>query len=280
MTIATQTETTDHHDFYDRQYAKFGSALAAEIRREVYGVDLGQLSWRTLDEQAEIAELIKEQSPSRVLDIACGSGGPSLALSSSTGCRLTGVDIEEAAIAEAKQRSEAGRLTERSEFFVADCNQRLPFDDGAFDVVVCIDAVLHLRDRFAALADWFRLLKPGGKLLFTDAGVLTGAVSKQEFDIRASHGYCVLVPPGVNEKAIAQAGFRLRRQSNATPSLADITHRLVAAREARSQALREEEGNDWFAWRQSYLSMIENLAVSGRLSRFLYVADKPMQRSA
>jgi ubiquinone/menaquinone biosynthesis C-methylase UbiE len=275
MTLPTPSEAKDHHEFYGTQYARFGSRLAAEVRREAYGADLGQLSWRTLDEQAEIAELIKEQSPGDVLDIACGSGGPSLALCSATGCRLTGVDIEEAAIEEAKQRSNAAHLSETSKFIVADCNERLPFDDEAFNVVVCIDAVLHLSDRFAALCDWFRLLKPGGVLLFTDAGVLTGAVSKRELDIRASHGYCVFVPPGVNEKAIAQAAFRLRRQSSATASLADIAHRLFVARETRSTALQEEEGNEWFAWRQSLLSTIENLATGDRLSRFVYVADKP-----
>jgi ubiquinone/menaquinone biosynthesis C-methylase UbiE len=38
-------------------------------------------------------------------------------------------------------------------FEAVDRNERLPFPDAVFDVVVCIDAVLHLKDRFAALAD-------------------------------------------------------------------------------------------------------------------------------
>jgi SAM-dependent methyltransferase len=275
MPNAALTETKDNHAFYSTQYARFGSPLAAEVRRAAYGVDLGQQGWRTLAEQAEIAELINERSPCHLLDIACGSGGPSLALASSTKCRLTGVDIEENAIEEARQRSHAAELTDRSEFFAADCNQPLPFDAGTFDVVVCIDAVLHLKDRFAALADWFRLLKPAGSLLFTDAAVLTGAVSKTELDVRASQGYCVLVPPGLNETAVAEAGFRLRRRADATASLADITHRLQAAREARSADLRQEEGDDWFARRQAFLANIETLATDRRLSRYLYVADKP-----
>ena len=44
--------------FYGLRYARFGSTLAAELRREVYGEDLGQLGWRTAPEQAEIAELL------------------------------------------------------------------------------------------------------------------------------------------------------------------------------------------------------------------------------
>ena len=67
-------------DFYGPQYARFDSALAAELRREVYGADIGQQGWRTAAEQAEIADLLRPGPDGRVLDVACGAGGPSLAL--------------------------------------------------------------------------------------------------------------------------------------------------------------------------------------------------------
>jgi hypothetical protein len=41
--------------FYGPQYARIDSELAAEIRREVFGEDIGQESWRSAEEQAEIA---------------------------------------------------------------------------------------------------------------------------------------------------------------------------------------------------------------------------------
>ena len=186
------------------------------------------------------------------------------------------MDIEPAGIAEAKHRAAALGLGDSAEFVVADCSRRLPFDEGAFGVVVCVDAVLHLEDRFAALKEWFRLLAPGGRLFLTDAAILTGAVFKQEIDIRASQGHFVFVPPGLNETALAEAGFRLRKCQDTTPAMADIAHRLRAAREARSTAFQEEEGVEWFGKRQSLLSTVEDLAVTGRLSRFLYVAEKPM----
>jgi SAM-dependent methyltransferase len=275
MTTKTQGEGTARYAFYSAQYARFGSTLAAEIRREAYGEDLGQQGWRTLKEQEKIVALVGLGPSARLLDVACGSGGPSLAIVASTGCRLTGVDIEPAGIAEAKQRARFMELDHSTEFLVADCSDRLPFDTGAFDTVVCIDAVLHLRDRFASLADWSRLLKPGGHLLFTDAGVLTGAVTKRELDVRASQGEFVLVPPGVNESAVAKAGLRLETIEDTTGELADVSHRLHASREARAAALREEEGMDWFQSRQSFLSVVGDLAASGKLSRFRYVTEKP-----
>jgi SAM-dependent methyltransferase len=275
LTGTTPGDSESRRDFYGPQYSRFGTDLAAEVRLEAYGEDLGQLGWRTLDEQAEITRLVREHSPSHLIDLACGSGGPSLAIAAATGCRLTAVDIEPGAIKEAGQRSITMGLADRSEFFTADCNQRLPFDDQSFDIVVCIDAVVHLNDRFAALADWFRLLRPGGRMAFSDACIITGAVSRTELELRASHGPCVFVPPGLNEKAIVQAGFRLRDRMDTTQALADIARRLFAAREARSGRLLEEEGADWFKWRQSLLAIISELAKSGRMSRFFYVADKP-----
>ena len=275
MTAKEEEREGDGSDFYSAHYARFESRLAAETRREVYGEDLGQTGWRTLEEQGEIVALIGEQSPSHLLDIACGSGGPSLAMVSSTSCQLTGVDIEPEAVAEAKHRALAMGLSDNVEFVVADCSNRLHFEENTFDVAVCIDAVLHLKDRFAALADWFRVLKPGGRLLFTDAAVLTGAVSKHELDIRASQGHFVFVPPGLNEAAITGAGFRLRKSKDTTPAIADIAGRLHAARAARSTALQEEEGAEWFGKRQSFLATTADLAAERKLSRFLYVADKP-----
>ena len=60
-------------------------------------------------------------------------------------------------------------------FLVADANAALPFADGSFDGVVCVDAVNHLRDRAAVLREWRRVLRPGGRAVFTDPVVVTGA---------------------------------------------------------------------------------------------------------
>ena len=265
----------DRYEFYSAQYARFGSKLAAEIRREAFGEDLGQQSWRTLAEQDEIAALIGQRPNTHLLDVACGSGGPALALAARTGCRLTGIDIEATGIAQAKDISVALGLSHNAEFLVADCSQRLPLDDAAFDLVTCIDAILHFKDRNAALRDWFRLLRPGGSLLLTDAAILTGIVSKREIDIRASQGEFSFVPPGINEKAIMSAGFALQKSVDATQATADIASRLRTVREARSEALQDEEGSEWFAKRQRFLKTTAELAASGRLSRFIYVAQKP-----
>lgn len=265
------------YEFYTHQYARFGSDIAAEIRREAFGEDLGQTGWRTLEEQARIASLVREHAAAEVLDIACGTGGPSIALVQLAGCRLTGVDIEPLAIDQAKRLAEACGLTGRARFESADCNKPLPFAVESFDVILCMDAILHLDDRMAALTDWARLLRRGGRLIFADAAVLTGPMSREEIAIRASQGPFVVVPPGANEAAIAAAGLVLQCKDDTTASMAGIAGGLKAARLHRASLLIETEGTDWFTARQRFLETTSKLASSGRLSRLFYIAKKPLR---
>ena len=59
MPAASGPEAAEtRYDFYGPHYRRFGSELAARIRREVYGEDLGQTGWRTAAEQRRIAELL------------------------------------------------------------------------------------------------------------------------------------------------------------------------------------------------------------------------------
>ena len=55
-----------------------------------------------------------------------------------------------------------------------DASRPLPFGDGSFDAVISNDAMCHMADRPAVLREWYRVLKPGGRALFTDAMVVTG----------------------------------------------------------------------------------------------------------
>jgi SAM-dependent methyltransferase len=263
-------------NFYGPQFARIDSELAAEIRREVFGEDIGQESWRAPAEQAEIADLLGLASESRVLDVACGAGGPSLALVERIGCRLIGLDIEPEGIAHANALAAKRGLAERATFTALDCGGSLPFEAGVFDAVLCIDAIPHLRDRFAALSEWRRLLRKGGRLVFTDPFVLTGAVAKDEIDGRSALGSNLFfVPPGLNEEAIGTAGLTLLHRQDRAAAVAEIAGRWHAARLRRATALTREEGDEWFERRQRMLATSAELARSRRLSRFLYVAENP-----
>lgn len=262
-------------DFYAVKYASFGSDVATGLRLEVFGEDIGQQGWRTAAEQARIAEFAGIGKASHVLDVCCGSGGPSLALVQRTGCRLTGIDREEAGIAHALAQASARGLCDRAVFSLADCAGMLPFEDGSFDVVLCIDAIAHLPNRFGTLREWTRVLRDGGRVVFTDSAVITGEIDKSELDLRTASGFFLFVPPGFNEEAMKAAGLTVLRCDDSTAAMAEIGARMCSARLRHAAALEQEEGADGFRKRQGLYAIATELARSHRLSRFLYVAEKP-----
>jgi len=273
----SKKETDDRSggfNFYGPQYSRFGTHLALELRREVYGEDIGQQGWRTTAEQQQIAELVRPGPDTRVLDVACGSGGPALALVDRTGCQLIGLDIEPEGIAYAGAQASTRGLAGQASFAVCDCSVRLPFEDNAFDLVLCIDAISHLKDRLQTLSDWARIVNRGGHVIFTDSFVLTGPIAKSELDTRASVGFHLVVPPGVNERFIEAAGLTLSYCEDRTAAVAEIASRWHTVRARRAPALIHGEGADWFDQRQQFLAVTADLAASRRLSRFLYVTEK------
>src|SRR4029077_18264816 len=97
------------------------------------------------------------------------------------------------------------------DFRHTDVRQRLPFRDQAFDAIVCMDVICHLFDRRLLFQEWSRVLRPGGRMLYTDPVVVTGLVAKEEFATRSLTGDFAFGPPGVNEQLIGEAGFELVR---------------------------------------------------------------------
>lgn len=79
---------------------------------------------------------------------------------------LTGVDFEARWVAEAPANLAAklGPLPFRTQFIQADAH-RLPFEDDAFDLVTCQTVLMHLERPAVALAEMFRVARPGGVVL-------------------------------------------------------------------------------------------------------------------
>jgi 2-polyprenyl-3-methyl-5-hydroxy-6-metoxy-1,4-benzoquinol methylase len=259
---------------YSANYGNFQTDLYAQIRQEAFGEDIGQNSWLTAGEQDKFLEWLDLSSGKRLLDVGCGAGGPALRIATATGCSVVGIDVHEQAVTTASSLAAQRGLAGRTEFRATDATGRLPFADASFDAITCIDAINHFPDRPQIIAEWARLLKLGGRLLFTNPITVTGALTNAEIAVRSSAGFCLFVPHGYDERAIAQCGLRLLVSEDVTENMAKVAEARLAARASRSTALREIEGSQTYDAQQEFLAVAARVAREHRLSRFVYVSKK------
>jgi len=96
----------------------------------------------------------------RVLDLACGTGNLAV-LAATAGCAVTGVDIADNLLAQARSRAAAAKLS--VEFQQADA-EALPFADATFDWTVSMFGIMFTPRPELAAGELRRVTKPGGRI--------------------------------------------------------------------------------------------------------------------
>ncbi len=119
-----------------------------------------------------IVEAAAVEAGQRVLDVACGTGTLAQLLAESAGPEgsVTGVDLSEGMLKVARRKAEAAGLpAPRLEFVQANAED-LPFADASFDRVTASLAIheLNRQGRTNALAEVYRVLRPGGMVVIAD----------------------------------------------------------------------------------------------------------------
>jgi ubiquinone/menaquinone biosynthesis C-methylase UbiE len=261
---------------FNSLYARFTEEVLAQVRQETYGQDdFGQYSWTTKAELEMICRSLRLDKGRRLLDVACGAGGPARFVARASACSLVGVDNSEGAIATATRLAGEDGLEDRVTFQVADAATRLPFGDSSFDGLLCIDAIVLLPGRRAVIQDWVRLLRPGGRIVFTDPGVLTGVATLDELTLRASQisnfSYSV---PGENERFLKDAGLTLVHSEDSTSSMERQAAAWQASRSRHRVELEKIEGKEDYDVQQRFFGATHRLAVDRRQSRVTYVAER------
>lgn len=267
-------------DLYDNAYARVEHDLYRAIRTETYGQDLGQTSWVTTEESDLIPLLLNLKSNSIVLDIGCGSGLYALHLAKRLGCRITGVDVNLHAIAGAVQLAAVSALEGFARFEPCDLSRALPFADASFDAAFANDVLCHIPERPSLLRELFRILRPGGRLLFSDALIVGGVISHVELATRSSIGPYFFSPPGENERLLTATGFTVLSVTDTSEQAATIARQWHDAREHRREQLITLEGPDRCEGLQRFLACVHQLTSERRLLRYVYLTEKPGYHSA
>jgi ubiquinone/menaquinone biosynthesis C-methylase UbiE len=105
-------------------------------------------------------------TPLRILDVGCGTGVFAARIREAVPhAQVWGVDLVAAMLARGRLRWRAnrGRIAP-----VQGDSERLPFPEGAFDVVTCANSFHHYPHQRRAIDEMHRVLKPGGRLILVD----------------------------------------------------------------------------------------------------------------
>jgi SAM-dependent methyltransferase len=171
--------------------------------------------------------------PRRILELAAGTGVlTSRLLTMAPSAEVTATDLNEAMVAFGSVRA-PGAVWRQADA------QRLPFPNGAFDLVVCQFGVMFFPDKVAAFTEVGRVLAPGGRFLFSTWGPLDAhafeaalqaglerafPVDPPRFFPAVPHGYA---DPAVVAADLAAAGLVVEQEQELTlrgraASIADL----------------------------------------------------------
>ncbi|KAK9812613.1 hypothetical protein WJX72_000580 [[Myrmecia] bisecta] len=156
-----------------------------------------------------VAVVGRDASGLTILDVATGPGEPAFSLAKALpGSLVTATDFAPGMVAEAETRAKEQGLEGKLRFAVADGEDLCDFATGSMDVVTCNCAVFMMPHHDRALAEFHRVLKPGGLLVAT----AWSTVPEQTDIIRVMMGTCLAMDPDAGKAMQAIKKFATNAQ--------------------------------------------------------------------
>lgn len=188
MDIAAHREA--HRKVYDTGLARLlttiwgGNLHMGLFARSDEMLDVAQM--RLKDHMARAAGLARGK---RVIEAACGIGTTARHLARQYGVTVFATNISEAQLEQARVATEKEGLADKVRFGFADYHE-LDVPDRSFDCWWCQEALLYAVDKRKVLLEARRVVRPGGRIVFTDL-LITRAMPEAE---RPSFTSAIMAP--------------------------------------------------------------------------------------
>lgn len=127
--------------------------------------------WRRM----AVQELVEEDRPLKILDVACGTGDFTIEIArkAAEGSDVTGIDISEGMLTVGMEKIKRAGVS--AQLTVADC-EALPYANDSFDRISVGFGVRNFEHPELGLSEMFRVLAPGGKLVILELSIPSNAI--------------------------------------------------------------------------------------------------------
>ncbi|WP_319422766.1 methyltransferase domain-containing protein [Pleurocapsa sp. FMAR1] len=160
----------DIREFYDASSGLWEEIWGEHMHHGYYGkngnykLDRRQAQIELIEELLIWAGYAENNAPENIIDVGCGIGGSTLHLAQKFGSKATGITLSPVQAFRARERAAEADLEDRVRFEVANALE-MPFEDNTFDLVWSLESGEHMPDKTKFLAECYRVLKPGGKII-------------------------------------------------------------------------------------------------------------------
>jgi len=221
-----------------------------------------------------MAEKLNLKKGAVICDICSALGAPARHLASKYGVMVKGVDATKTMIQKARERTTAAKLDHLIEYYVGNAMD-LPFKEDTFDVAWGQEAWCYVTDKNRLIQEARRVLKPGGKIAFTD-WIITGNITPQELEpLYDSMAFRYMESFAGYQELLKKNGFKIIETSDQTDEFAkcfDDYHRKVTV-ELKPTILKGF-GPDLYAFAENLVTIWRKAAHEHKVGRGFFIAQK------
>jgi len=262
---------------------KYKKPYAEKEVMEVYDGPGGLLWEAVMSEQIHsgsteatdaLAQSLDLQKGMVVCDLCSALGAPARQIVKKYGVTVKGVDMTKTMIEKARARTKEAGLADKIEFHEGNVMD-LPYEDESFDIVWAQEAWCYVTDKDKLIKEAYRVLKPGGKIGFTD-WIITGEITEAEL----SPLYDTMSFPYMEtfqgyQKLLKNNGFKILDAQDQTEAYAKcFDEYYVTVHEKLKPTILENFGQDLYDFASNLVTIWRKAANEHKVGRGFFIAQK------